>query len=383
MAQGPIWDGVTPAAAMQVERYEPAWAPATRAFNNRLRAGGWNDFGLPESTRDSCEPAKVRGVTKQHFVVTDGPNVRGGFLLQRQPFWVAGAEREVANYQSPISEGATNRQYAPVASIMARHALRINPLMFAVGMGSAAHALPRMLGALGWRVGPVPFLFKIRHVGRCLAELGKVQQSARVRLAAMIARATGAAWLATRLWHVYSSVGRPKGVRLRTTPIAEWGPWADEVWSAARSASSMIGVRNTTTLQELYPPTGRELCFRIEDAGRPIGWAVILDTQMDGHRHFGGLRVGTVLDCLTVPGYTNAAASAVANIFDERNVDLVITNQSHRDWISAFRRAGFLPGPSNYLLAMSKGLMACFGPTAAASSLIHVTRGDGDGRINL
>ena len=43
---------------------------------------------------------------------------------------------------------------------------------------------------------------------------------------------------------------------------------------------------------------------------------------------------------------------------------------------------GFLAGPSNYLLATSKAMTDLVSPPDAASR-IHLTRGDGDGRIHL
>jgi hypothetical protein len=64
-------------------------------------------------------------------------------------------------------------------------------------------------------------------------------------------------------------------------------------------------------------------------------------------------------------------------------VELALTNQAHRNWIGAFRRSGFLTGPSNYLLATSPELSEFLDPPAELDPLIHMTRGDGDGRIHL
>jgi len=60
--------------------------------------------------------------------------------------------------------------------------------------------------------------------------------------------------------------------------------------------------------------------------------------------------------------------------------DLVVTNQTH-GWRSGFRRCGFLASKSNYLLAMSPTLAQDV--AGGARNHIHVTRGDGDGRIHL
>jgi hypothetical protein len=64
-------------------------------------------------------------------------------------------------------------------------------------------------------------------------------------------------------------------------------------------------------------------------------------------------------------------------------VDLIVTNQLHRDWCNAFARNGFLAGPSNFLFAPSPALAARLEPFEATAGRIHMTRGDGEGRIIL
>jgi hypothetical protein len=51
--------------------------------------------------------------------------------------------------------------------------------------------------------------------------------------------------------------------------------------------------------------------------------------------------------------------------------------------VAAFRRAGYLSGPSNYILALSPALTAAVRGEADGEARIHVTRGDADGRIHL
>jgi hypothetical protein len=66
-----------------------------------------------------------------------------------------------------------------------------------------------------------------------------------------------------------------------------------------------------------------------------------------------------------------------------QGADLVVVNHSHSEWVKAFRSAGFLSGPSNYLLAMTKRLTEMVFSVSDGEERIHVTRGDGDGRIHL
>jgi hypothetical protein len=121
----------------------------------------------------------------------------------------------------------------------------------------------------------------------------------------------------------------------------------------------------------------------VSDGERVVGWAVLCDTHMQRHPHFGDLRVGTVLDCGARPGYEAAVARVAGRRLEEDGAELVITNQGHATWVAAFRRAGFFTGPSNYVLALSRPLADLVSAQADGFQRIHATRGDADGRIHL
>jgi hypothetical protein len=133
---------------------------------------------------------------------------------------------------------------------------------------------------------------------------------------------------------------------------------------------------------------------------------VLLDTQMQGHKQFGDMRVGTIVDCLAPPESAGAVIRAAAGLLEQRGVDLIVSNQLHGAWCTALVESGFRAGPSNYLLALSPALAEAAGggemrrqagvdrlkpvpplhlqgarrPTGAP---FHFNRGDGDGPIHL
>ena len=142
-------------------------------------------------------------------------------------------------------------------------------------------------------------------------------------------------------------------------------------------------MRDSSTLDMLYPlGSGRILAWVVKEAGRPVGRATGLNTQMRDHKYFGNLRVGTVLDCVAAPEAAGSVAWLSARVLARAGADVVLTNQQHLLWRNVFRQAGFFPGPSNYLLAISKRLSEQAAQGGGVDA-IHLTRGDGDGRINL
>jgi hypothetical protein len=136
--------------------------------------------------------------------------------------------------------------------------------------------------------------------------------------------------------------------------------------------------RDAARLAELYPVTDRGLRLEVERAGEPIGWALLLDTQLAGHAHFGGMRLGCLVDGLAQPGEERHVVQAATRVLRCRGVDLIVSNQSAPGWCEAMRASRWIEGPSNYVLGLSTALSARLG-----AATVHMTRGDGDGPVHL
>jgi len=263
---------------------------------------------------------------------------------------------------------------------MLRSAMKMEPELFALGMGGLDRPLPTMLKAMRWQLCAVPFFYRIHHPNRLLRQIGPLSSSALRRSAARMAALTGAGWLGIKAgqWirsrHVAHTVSEV---------IDGFGPWSDEVWQNCSPSYVMIGNRDSTTLNILYPARKHFLCLRVGGAQRPAGWAVLLDTQMNGNKYFGDLRVGSIADCLATPENASIVVTAATRFLEDRGVDLVIANHSHRAWRHAFSDAGFFQGPSNFIFAASPALSEKLHPFAENESRVYLDRGDGDGPVNL
>jgi hypothetical protein len=177
------------------------------------------------------------------------------------------------------------------------------------------------------------------------------------------------------------ALSRAPGLKL--DPVTAWGPWADGIWQQYRTQCSFAVVRDRTTLDQFYPLDDRVMATLVSQGAMPIGWAAWLITDMHDDHYFGNLRVATILDCIAAPRFALPVARAITKHLEEASgADLIITNQDHAQWIAAFRQAGFLAAASNYLLATSKQLTAAIA-SGGGEQRIHLTRGDGDGRIHL
>ena len=161
---------------LRVVSYDAAHEPAVRAFNARMRAADALLFPLQETAPSPNPNRPATGIEFRHFVVLDDSGeVRGGYFIRNQPFYIRGKIRQVGHYTAPLSEGIVDKRYAAVGAAMLAHALGEQPLLFAMGMGSMERPLPRMLRAMGWPILETPFFFLVLNGKRFLRNIGPLR----------------------------------------------------------------------------------------------------------------------------------------------------------------------------------------------------------------
>ena len=369
------------AATVHIRTFTEDLVNAVQHFNRRLAAGGVK-YRFPDAPTSTWLPkADGRHIFQEYFVaIENGGTVRGGYILKRQEFVIGGTARSIAFYHLPLSEGLIDRKYGAIGLRLLTDALKREPALFVLGIGSREEPLSRMLTALSWPLHAVPFYFKIVRPFRVARKLAYLRATAGRRLALDAAAFSGAAWLASRLGHrADASAGRD----VTATMQPRFGEWADAIWAECQKRYSMIGKRDRQTLDLLYPASNpRFMRIVVESRGTAIGWAVLLATDMRDHKYFGNLRVGSIVDCLAAPEQAGRVIAASVQCLQEHSVDLIVSNQLATAWTRGLEQNGFRPGPSTFLFGASKTLINLM---KAADGLggTHINRGDGDGPITL
>jgi hypothetical protein len=336
-----------------IRPFTQEWAGAVRDFNWRIASSG---FLFP----GEADP--------NYFIAVDGDAVRGGYVLRHQKFWFHGEPRDVAHYQLPLSEGIVNKAYVSLGMQLLRHALKQQPMLYALGMGGLTNALPRMLTAMGWGLWEVPFLFKVNRAGAFLRNIQPLRKTALRRMAMDLAAYSGLGWVGLR------ALQRPlQGVSAGEV-VDSFAGWGDDVWSGCSAGYGALAGRDAGTLDAFYDQRN---IIRLKVGS--AGWAAVLDTQMQDHKYFGGMRVGSIADCLAAAGDAPMVVGAAVRFLEQRGVDLIVSNQLHAAWVAALRGAGLRVGPSNFVFAASKKLSELI-PNGDEA---HINRGDGDGPIHL
>jgi len=354
-------------------------------FNARLDAAGvMPEMRLPTGhvPKELSRPDGGR-ISRNHFIAFADGVVRGGYCLTHHDFAFNGEIHSIAFLGLPLSEGIIDRSFAALGVQLLRHALTQQPFLYGLGMGGLDQPLPRILKTMGWALCLVPFYFKVIHPTRFLRSVTVLRATRFRRLLMDLASATGTGWFGIHAIQLLRT-RRPSGQRTEWELVHGFGQWADTVWDKSKTHYAMVAVRDSETLQLLYPqPSKRFVCLKVSRQGLAVGWAVLLDTPMRNHKYFPNLRVGTVVDALASPEDAAAVVWAATQVLEARGVDLIVSNQSHQAWGRALRRAGYLSGPSNLAFTAAPQLAHRLRPFEVNQCRIHMNRGDGDGPIHL
>jgi hypothetical protein len=370
--------------SINIVPYREEFIEAVKSFNARLSAGGV-EFQFSESHAPGWLPnVGGRETYQEYFVAAENGFVRGGYILKHQPFWINGQLRPIGNLLLPLSEGVVNKAYRSLGMSLLMDATRRQPLMYCLGMGGMDTPLAKVIRAMGWRVWLVPFYFRVVHPGCFLRHLTYLRTSPSRRRVVDLLAGSGLGWLGITLAQAASRWRRTRWAGLEVELVAEFAGWADAVWDRCKADYVLAGLRDSTTLNLLYDPGDRRFVrLKVSRGGDVVGWAVTLATPMSGHKHFGDMRVGTVVDCLGPREHAELVIEAATKHLERSGVDLIVSNQSADVWGRALRRVGYWSGPSNFVFAASKELARLLEPFDRNVGQMHVTRGDGEGPSNL
>ena len=355
-----------------------------RQFNARLRAGNVATQ-FSENHQPSWLPrAKNPDLFQERFLAVDEQaHVRGGFMIKHQSFDLNGATAPIANFQIPLSEGIVDQNYSFVGLKLLTTALRKHPQLFVLGMGGYQEPLPRLLQAARWTVEPVPFWFRVVRPNRFLHNIVALRTSRLRRVVLDGLAMSGLGWTGVRVAQLWSRP-RPLPPVVSHQEVDHFSESTDNIWQSCRTHYSLIAARDCKSLNTLYPRRNRAFIrLEVRRNQELIGWAVLLVTQMSGHRQFGNMVVGSLVDCLSSPDDANDVVTCARIVLQQRGADLMVSNQSHAAWCRALKNSGFLSGPTNFLLALSPKLAAQVQPVRERLGEFHFNRGDGDGPINL
>ena len=325
-------------------------------------------------------------IHERNFILTENKTiVRAGYTLKCQWFKVNDTLLQIGYYYRPVSAGLYNKKYNICGVLLVNDAQKRYPNIFSLGMGEVSEALPKLLKGLNWNLQKIPFFFKVCHPLPFLKNIRYLKDTKLKSFIIMLLANSGLGWLFMKFFFLVVSLFY---IRLKKEPhiVVEEMEIFDQdlnsVWENAKQHSLFIAVRNSKYLKTLYSDK-RFIKLKFSDANKIVGWSISLCTQLDDHKQFGHMKLGSIVDCLSLKGYEKSIISKTSEKLKRKGVDLIVTNQSHIFWKNALKMNIFINGPSNFIFASSKELSDKLMGGIKSKDYIHLTRGDGDGPINL
>ena len=367
--------------ALVIESYREQHESAVKEFNKRMgAAGAATDLVFYERATPEWLPRiGDGGLFNEYFVAHSDGIVHGAYALKHQDFhFEDGTVQSVAYYHHPLSEGIVSKAYSSLGVVLLRDAVARAPLLYCLGMGGYDRPLPQMLIKLGWRHCAVPFYFRIVHAAPFLREMQALRTSPSRRLLMSLAASTGLGWAGLQIYDSMKALRAPRTESVAVQRVERFSDDVDELWQDTRMQYALTAVRDSRTLQRLYPGESTHL-IKLEIRRREtlIGWTVVGKRRKDAK--YGNMRVGSIVDCWAVADGSVPVLRAATEALVQSGVDLIVSNQSHAIWQKAFDSCGYLRGPSNFLFAANKTLSARLQPFEQKQSQVHMTRADGDG----
>ena len=352
-------------------------------FNKELKNNGIA-FRLPPPDNENSEADNF--IFKNNFILIENETiVRAGYTLKCQWFKINNELLQIGYYYNPITAGLFNKKYNICALLLLNDAQKKYENLFCLGMGGYSKALPKLLKGLNWNLKMVPFFFKVCNPNSFLKNIKYSKNSKLKYFVNTLIVNSGLGWFGIKIFFLVLSLFH---IKLKNKPyldakeIDTFDESLDVIWENAEKYSSFIAVRNSKYLKMLYSDK-KFIKLKFFHNNKIVGWSISLCTDLEKHKQFGQMKLGSIVDCLSLKGYETSIVQKTSKMLKDKKVDLIVSNQSHIFWRKAFKKNSFFRGPSNFVFASSKKLTNKLMIDATWKDYTHLTRGDGDGPINL
>lgn len=357
-------------------------------FNGTLKAAGspWGFYVEPEPRWIPKRPGQ-KVWRELHLAIENGERCVGAYGLKPQEWVIHGETQTIADWQGPVSLGAVDNRYAVLGLRLIRDMLKKWSMLYSWGHGGDAEPIVQLLQKMGWMMHQTPFLFRVCRPKNFLQKNGQLRKDPKKALAQDVLAMTGLGSIGMHAMHRALRVKSLKRYSSAATVVPEFGPWADQLWEAAKGRYDAIAVRDADTMNLMVPRQHTTLEWpepirlRVVKGERTLGWAVVLHREQSGDPRFGDMHIGMVADYLALPEDAGEVVHAAYHHLRKVGVDMVIANQSHAGWISAFVDNGFVAVEDRRIFCASPEFQKALEPWEQTKRGLFLSNYDGHGPI--
>jgi len=377
--------------AIQIVPHAEDKKDLVEAFNAKLRDAG-SAWGFYVDPKPNWIP-KTREDQTVHrefwLAQKDGSEVVGGYALKPQLWLINGEERVVTDWQGPVSLGAIDNKFAALGLRLVRDMLKKQPLLYSWGHGGSDEKIVVMLRKMGWLMHETPFLFRVCQPNNFLRKNAYLREDPKKALAQDVLAFSGLGNIGFKALHAALRMKSLKRFDVTSEVVPDFGGWVDEVWDRVKGRYDAIAVRDANTMNELAPVEQRHdewpqpVRLRVRRGGKDIGFALVIEKQLEGDSRFGDMRVGMVVDTLGAPEDAGAIVYTAFDYLRDAGVDMVMANQSHPGWVAGFEDAGFFKVDDRRIFCAAPALQAALEPFEQTRRGLFLSNLDGHGPMGL
>ncbi len=372
--------------------HQEAHKDLVEAFNQRMGDGG-SKYGFYVDPTPRWIPKRQadQPVWREFYLaIEDGKDVRGGYALKPQEWWIHGAKHTVTDWQGPFSEGAISNHYGALGMRLLRDMLKKQPLLYSWGHGGDEEKVVLLLKKLQWLLHPTPFLFRIVRPFSFARKNRYLREDPRKRALLDALAFTGLASIGGRVMSAALRIKSGKRFTSRAEVVPELGEWADAIWETAKNDYAALAVRDARAMNTLVPrgetmyEWSEQIRLRIRDQrGDDLGWAIVSIRDMENHHRFGTLRIGTLVDYFAPVANAGSVIHAAFEWLRGARAELVIANQSDPRWLRALSDNAFMRIEDRRLFCAAPPLVEALSPWDETKKRLFLTNMDGHGPMGL
>ncbi len=322
---------------------------------------------------------------KNYVLFENESSIKGGYSLKNQLFKINNSFLKIGFYCNPVSAGLFNKKYNICGLLLLNDAQKRSPDIFCLGMGSYQNSLPKLLKGLGWPFKTIPFYFKIYKPFNFLKNIMYLKNNKINYFILSFLNYSGIGWFFIKLLNFFMYLfyfNFKNKIDIQVNQVNEFDGSVKSLWEKINQFYYFSAVRNEIYLNSLYSNNKFIKLIFLQD-NKVIGWSISLCTELNNHKQFGSMKLGSIVDCLSLKNYESIVIEKTSEILKKKNVDLIVSNQSHIFWRKAFTKNSFIRGPSNFIFSPSNDLSKKLNKNINNNDFFHITRADGDGPINL
>ncbi len=337
-------------------------------FNKRIdRTGLRFDY----NTHQLLKPGS-KIFQEQIVLVEDEEYIRCAAKIKNQNYLLKGKIINFQDIQIPISESIIDRKYLPSNLFFLKNLSNLSKNMHALGMGGVDEPLPKILNKLGFDLFKVDFFFlplKISTLYNIF--INKININLLKNFSFIFKPLDSIISLSYKL-----NCFKNRNIKIKI--FEEFTEQDTLIWEAVKNDFHLIAEKKAENLNIIYSSERFKLTkLRIYDQEEYLGWLVLKITRHERDKYFADEKTCTIVDLCTEPCNYNIFIKTAKRIAFKDNAGVILMNSLNKEFNYFLKKNLFINSNSNFAFASK------LENQHIDLNKSWITRGDGDGPINL